>query len=606
MQSAFAAIGVGRGVHRSVRTELGQRLSSCMWRSSGRQVLVWAAQRLRVKAPASSESGDSQRLIALALGLFLATSTLVWFGYVATREWQRGTRLLQERQAAEVLALANLALARDMTGAWTSLVVPVNPVALREDPPYDLLQQVQQAFARFPYPESYIIWNDRAEAKTYVFNRADRPPAWDTSERTEDPFPVVMLQDPPGLRPLTDMARQRAGDGQRFALFDIDLAGSRYQVVAHLMFSPLDPGTLIGLAAFTVDLEWVRRQYFHPLIEQIAQIGGLDAGVALSVLDEKGRLVAGSPLTATTVAAGQRSFPLAFLEPTAIASLRAGDLRVPTWTLRVDASQDAGASTLSAALRMFGLIALAALATVIGLLQTIRGFRARARVTAMKSEFVTAVTHELKTPLALIRLVADTLAQGRYASPDVIPEYAGLLSQEAARLTQSVNHLLTFARYAENSGKAVPDSAPHDVADIVEDSLERFRPTLTESSFTVTTDVPRHLPRVRVDRRAVVDVFEILLDNAIRYSEDVRTIDVSGRANGRFVKVTIADHGVGIPADQIAKVFERFYRARNAKGDGSGLGLAISRRILQQNGGDIHIRSTLGVGTEVECLLPVA
>lgn len=553
------------------------------------------------------DARESLALPALALGSFVATVALVWFGYVAAREWRRGTELLYERLAVEVLALADVELARDMKGAWTHSIVPVNPLAISEDPPYDLRQQTQQTFARFPYPESFIVWKDVGVGKTYVFNRADRKPGWDTSERTDDPFPVVMVEDPAALRPLVEMVKQRARDGQPYGLFYIDVGPAQYQVVAHLMFSPNPPATLTGFAALTVNLAWVRQEYFPPLIGQVAQIGGREGGVTLSVFDDADRLVA------TTNAAdhggweANRTFPLVFLDPAVIRSIGAHDLRVPEWKLRVSSSRTgAGSAAFDAANRIFALMAVAAVASTTALFQTVRAVRASARLATMKSEFVAAVTHELKTPLALIRLVGETLARGRYSSAEVIQEYAGLLSQETARLSQSIDHLLLFARYTDGATKQVHDFARHDVADLVEDALERFRPALVELGFEVTMDVRRGLPRVWVDGRGIVQALEIVIDNAIKYSGQTRVLALVGEQDGQFVRVTVTDRGIGVRAEELRHIFDRFYRGGNARGSGSGLGLAIARRILRHNGGQITVTSTLDVGTEVACLLPLA
>ena len=221
----------------------------------------------------------------------------------------------------------------------------------------------------------------------------------------------------------------------------------------------------------------------------------------------------------------------------------------------------------------------------------------------MKSDFVSAVTHELKTPLALIRLVGDTLAQGRYSSRDDVQEYARLLSQETSRLGQSIDNLLTYARYTEADTRPLTSLPPIDVADVVEDALERFRPTLSERGFEVTSNVPRELPHVMADGRAVTQVVEIVIDNAIRYSNDTRVLKIVGRTEGKHVLLTIADRGAGIHKKDMEHVFDRFFRGRNAGEGGSGLGLAIARRILRHYGGDIAVRSSVGVGTEIDLTL---
>ena len=144
--------------------------------------------------------------------MFAATIALVWFGYVATREWRSGTNLLVERRANEALALVRAALSLDMKGAWITAIVPFNTTNLDEDPPYSMFQVAARTFAKFPYPESFVLWkhNGNEDGATYVFSRADRPPPWETRLSSDDPFPVVLLRDPPALAELVAAVRTHA------------------------------------------------------------------------------------------------------------------------------------------------------------------------------------------------------------------------------------------------------------------------------------------------------------------------------------------------------------------------------------------------------------
>ena len=563
----------------------------------------------RVGHDGDTDAGPWYAALVFAAGLCVATAALVWLGYVATREWRRGTERLRERSAAEALVVTDAALSRDMKGAWASLIVPINQISIDEDPPYELRQQTAQTFAKFPYPESFVVWkSDAGRTRTHVFNRADRQPHWDDSRLSDDPFPVVMLDDPARFRLVVDEVRRRADARSPLIMFECEIEGVPYQVVAHLMFTSALPHRLAAVVAFTVNLDWVRAEYFAPLLDQIVRIGGTTEALSLTVVDEDGRPVAASSalpdLTGPDI---QRRFPLVFLEPSVVTTALTPRPVVREWAVRVRPSQNDGVEpTARAAYRMLALIGIAAAATTTALFQTVRTVRQSARLASMKSEFVSAVTHELKTPLALIRLVADTLARGRYSSPEVIQEYAGLLSQETSRLTKSIDNLLTYARYTDAANPPSAPVAPVDAADLVEDAVDRFRLSLTEGQFHVTVDVARDLPRIAVDAAAITQVIEILIDNAIKYSRDTHALTITGLANKGHVVICVADRGAGIHADDVDRIFDRFYRGRNSKERGSGLGLAIARRIVRHYRGDMTIRSTIGVGTQVDLRLPAA
>jgi two-component system phosphate regulon sensor histidine kinase PhoR len=549
-------------------------------------------------------------VVAFTAGLCLACAALVWFGYVATREWRRGTDLLIERRSLETLAAVGAALNHDMKGAWATVLVPINQIAIEEEPPYDLRQLIATAFARFPYPESFIVWKDHghADGLTYAFNRTERLPPWDKRPESSDPFPVVLVQDPPALRQALAVVRESASSGNAFALVETNIDGQPYQIVAHLLYARDSHHTLSGLAAFTVNRQWMREQYFAPLLHEVAKIGDEENAVSLAITDEHGQQVAVSGQPAAEGQDVQRQFAPTFVDTALLTPFHPPNrTAIPEWTVHVRPSRDnpLGSAT-EGARRTFELIVVAAGASMIALLLTIRAVQASATLASMKSDFVSAVTHELKTPLSLIRLVGDTLARGRYTSEDTVRDYARLLSQEATRLTHSIDNLLTYARYSDVRRHKPADLAPTDLGDLGENALEPFRPLLSELGFELIVDIPNNLPCVAADRTALVQAMENVIDNAIKYSGEHRVLKIVASAHREHVQVTFADRGIGIPREDVRHVFERFYRGSNAKESGSGLGLAIARRIVRFHGGDIGVRSTVDVGTEVDLQLLAA
>ena len=202
--------------------------------------------------------------------LFAATLALVSFGYVATREWRSGTNQLLERRANEAAALVRATLSADMKGAWITAIVPFNTTVLDEEPPYGLFQVAARAFARYPYPESFVLW--KRTGVTYAFNRADRPPPWNTQPSSDDPFPVVLVRDPAELAGLVAAVREQATAASPFLVIERSIEGTPYQVVAHALFASSPPHHLLGFMAFTVNTPWVRAQ----VLRSADQTGGED------------------------------------------------------------------------------------------------------------------------------------------------------------------------------------------------------------------------------------------------------------------------------------------------------------------------------------------
>ena len=571
---------------------------------SGARAFAWIG-RLRFSAGGALTDGAVRlpTVMTFVVAMFAATVALVSFGYVATREWRSGTNLLLERRANEALALVRAALSKDLTGAWITAIVPFNTTMLDEDPPYNMYQVSARAFAQYPYPESFVLW--KHTGTTYAFNRTDRPPPWETRPSSDDPFPVVLVRDPAALAGLVGAVRKQATAASPFIMLEQPIEGTPYQVVAHALFSSSSPHALLGFMAFTVNMRWLHAEYFDPLMGQLEKIGGSLGGLSIAVSDDEGRVVTkAAPVEPDGAGDLHMRLPLLFIDRALVKSITSRPTPVREWTVHVRSIPDQTLlATLQGARRMFFLISIAAGASLLALVLTVRADRASAALASMKSDFVAAVTHELKTPVAFIRLVGDTLANGRYTSPRTVQEYARLLSVEASRLGGSIDNLLTYARYS--SSPAALSLADVEPADLVEDALQGFRPVLANLEFDLVVDVPPHLPQICVDRPAMIQALHNIVDNAIKYSAKEKHLAVTGTATARSVTLTVRDRGIGIARKDLSRVFERFYRGGNVTVSGSGLGLPIAKRIVESHGGRIEVRSTVGSGTEVDVTLPI-
>src|SRR5262245_54951888 len=142
--------------------------------------------------------------------LIVATILLMWFGYRATSEWQRSTRLVVERRTVEVLYLMVTALSRDMRAVQSQVLPQLSP-STNDSEVYELSDELGKAFARFPYPDSFFSWTGGLDDKgpLYVFNRADRPPAWRNSSHDATESPTTLLKDPPELTSMMHQLRKQ-------------------------------------------------------------------------------------------------------------------------------------------------------------------------------------------------------------------------------------------------------------------------------------------------------------------------------------------------------------------------------------------------------------
>jgi signal transduction histidine kinase len=545
--------------------------------------------------------------VPMALGVCLSVALLSWFGFRAIREWQRSSRLLLEQRMQSAADLLVTALSRDMRAVQDSVLLSARWTAPMLDAPYDITPILASAFARYPYPESFFGWRGPLGPSSVVFfNRADRPPPWRSPARQPDRFPVRVSTDSPvgagiAARVLEDAARR-----EEFSVFETRLQGVPYQVVARLLYGDPFRERLVGALGFTVNLTWVRQHYFGDLARQVARIGGMRDELAFSILDERGRPVVGAALDASHARVAERAFPLLFVDPDLVMLVRSPDLPPRDWTVAVEGvrGDPAGNSTTAYAGYTLTVSAVAAAVLALGLAMTSRAVRASARLAELRSDFVSTVTHELKTPLATIRAAADTVASGRVSGDRTVREYALLVVQESKRLARLVDNLLAYARITDVT--EAYRFEPLDLHELFDEALHGFAGQIHARHITIDVDLPLSLPAVMGDRTALVMMLDNLIDNALRYSSDSHRITVCATARGRMVEMSIADEGIGIPAHELEHVTQRFFRGRRAGSGGSGLGLAIVNRIVEAHGGRLSIQSAVDRGTTVTISLAAA
>ena len=243
-----------------------------------------------------------------------------------------------------------------------------------------------------------------------------------------------------------------------------------------------------------------------------------------------------------------------------------------------------------------------------GVLFALRAAARAMRLSHMKSDFVSDVSHELRTPLASIRVFGELLRLGKAETPEKVKMYGEYIETESRRLTQLINNILDLARI--ESGRKSYELAPADLEAVVRETLRTFRPSFEQAGFRLGWQPPAApLPPIALDAGAIGQSLANLLDNAQKYSGDARDIDVALAREGDCAVVTVADHGLGIPRDEQAKIFDRFHRVSTGlvhDVKGSGLGLAIVRHIVEAHGGRIEVESRPGEGSRFRVVLPFA
>ena len=227
------------------------------------------------------------------------------------------------------------------------------------------------------------------------------------------------------------------------------------------------------------------------------------------------------------------------------------------------------------------------------------------RSETMRREFVANVSHEIRTPLASIKALVETLQDGALEDPSVATDFLTRMDTEVDGLTQLVGELLELSRIESGQVALKPEST--DVLWLVQTAVERLRAQAERSGVELLTGVPSGLPEVMADGERVQQVLINLIHNAIKFTSPGGKISVNAAAEEARVCVSISDTGVGIPADDLPRIFERFYKADKSRSSrGTGLGLAIAKHVVQVHGGDIWVESVEGKGATFTFSLPLA
>jgi len=223
----------------------------------------------------------------------------------------------------------------------------------------------------------------------------------------------------------------------------------------------------------------------------------------------------------------------------------------------------------------------------------------------IKNTFISVISHELKTPVALIKGYAGTLSrEDAQWEPATVRESARIIEEEADRLTQLIDNLLDASRLQAGGLKLNRGSLAVDA--IARRQVELFRTQTTD--HTLIADFASPFPGVPGDAARIEQVLNNLIGNAIKYSPEGGTVRVTGRVVPGAVEIAVSDQGIGIPIEEQSRIFERFYRVDNAlsrRAQGSGLGLYIAKAVVEAHGGRIWIDSAPGRGTSITFSLPI-
>ena len=481
-------------------------------------------------------------------------------------------------------------------------------ITQRQTEPLDLpfVEPVlSDALAESPYVESFFVWTEVGPQanKWLVFDQASKAlPSGSPTRFHEDKATGDRL-----LRRLREIVKRK----QSIVAFSETINGRPHYVQAQLRWEGAARTRMTSVIAFAVDAEKLRAQImgvmrdWHATVQQPSGFPALET----EVLDEAGATIfASNPQrTGHLLPVDERSFAIIFFDKELLEFAAPYEEHREIWGLRTGYGPQPIPEIVSASTRpQLALMTVMAIAMGLGVFLVAGAAAREVRVAELKSNFVASVSHDLKTPLALIQLFAETLELGRVRTPERAQEYYRIINGEAKKLTRLIENILDFSRM--EAGLRPYRMEPADLTEAVTKVLTQLETQFSQNHFSVTTKIEPDLPRILADAGAAEQAIENLLANAMKYSGDVKRIEVEARrANGHIV-VSVTDHGIGISRREQGRIFRKFYRVQRDLGggpQGTGLGLAIVDHTMRGHGGFVRVESEPERGSTFSLHFPI-
>lgn len=457
-----------------------------------------------------------------------------------------------------------------------------------------------------PYVASFFVWTERGPHGNQWLaydHQTDAEPAGDLARR----FREDKVFGPKLLPRLQQLVQTRMA----IVAFTEEIDGRKYYVQAQLRFESFARERMTSVVALAVDAERLRAEFVPALLRDrlanVQQPVGFPSLEAAVLAEDGTRIFASDPSRPDDVPVDERNFSIIFFDKELLEFAAPYEQQREIWGLRTGYGPQSISEIVSASTRpQMALMFVLAVAMAVGVFLVAGAAAREVRVAELKSNFVASVSHDLKTPLALIQLFAETLELGRIRTPDRAQEYYRIINGEAKKLTRLIENMLDFSRM--EAGLRPYRMEPADLGEVVTRVLARMQTQFSQGHFVVNTQVAPGLPRVLADEGATEQAIENLLANAIKYSGEARQIDVKARRAGDHVAISITDHGIGISRREQARIFRKFYRVQRDLGggpQGTGLGLAIVDHTMRGHGGFVRVSSEPRQGSTFTLHFPI-
>ena len=541
---------------------------------------------------------------ALAVAVAIPVAVLFYFQFRSLNAIEETSSVVLRQLSADSADSLTESIADELKAPYIDVLLRVFQFRVE---PLDL-PFIDQVFAesleRMAFVDEFYVWTSVGDVKPLEFLVYDRQsatrPAGERFRRNADLEKRLV----PRLRELAEHRRA-------IVTMQETIEGRPHYVQAQIRFSnAATRDRMSSFIGFSVDSERMRTEYFPSLLN--AKLRGIQQPtgfppLVVTLLDDRGRVIVDSGPEPTRQSIDERQFPLVFFDRELLQYAAPLETHREVWKLRVGYGNQPVEAIVAASTRpQKALLAILALALGLGVFFVARAAAREVRLAELKSNFVSSVSHDLKTPLALIQLFAETLELGRLKSTERAMEYYRIINSEARKLTRLIDNILDFSKM--EAGLRPYKVGLQDIGQVTQRVLAALESQFRQNQFNVQFEQPHPVPPVMIDADAVEQAIENLLTNAMKYSGDSRDIVVRVGTQDGQACVSVADRGIGIPRGQQRKIFRKFYRieADAVTGpQGCGLGLAIVDHTMRGHRGHVRVESEPDRGSTFTLCFPI-
>ena len=544
----------------------------------------------------------------LAVVVAIPVAVLFYFQFRSLNDLEEASSVVLRQLSHDTADSLSRQISEALKRPHIDLLLRPNQQGRLSPPDFAWLDTVfTEGLAGSSFIEELWLWSEYPEGRLDKFLVYDRRSLQAPANAFEERF----REAPSRLAQLVPMLKAMGEQRRAIVAFPAVIDGRQKYVQVQLRFGP-NRDYITGFLGFMADAEHLRNVYFPGLIQKrLAEVQQLPGFPPLEVymLDGNGKTIAAPNALPTAMSfVDEKSLPLVFFDRELLEYAAPYEQARETWRVRTGYGVQTIPEIVSASTQpQLALMIVLALVMAGGVFFVAGAAAREVRVAELKSNFVASVSHDLKTPLALIQLFAETLELGRVRTQERAQEYYRIINTEARKLTRLIENILDFSKM--EAGLRPYRMAPVDLGTLTQQVLSEMNSQFNQAHFDVQTRVDPNLPRVMVDEDAVEQALENLLVNAIKYSGPSRSIDVHVGRDKDHVSVSVIDRGIGISRREQKKIFRKFYRIDSGLDggpQGCGLGLAIVDHTMRGHGGFVRVDSEPDRGSTFSLHFPIA